>query len=289
MVALADWKSSSKPEPTTRSFRHSRPRSPESAYPRFADVMSGQRFYKPEISRWISRDPVVEKGFGVGRERRHKNGPSVNVYLFADNAPIVTADILGLVAWDTPGIESDKVPFWDDADYEGIYKRGTTAEGSAVARWLADPEVPIEFRYNCHGYTFNAPHQDGGYAVVPHVSVPPILKDEWERICCGNAQMNDIVVFWGSQGATHSGIIVNVSILGGRFDLHASTLTSKRGHSPQPLPPAPTSFFEEIYTYRRLASFYTCHTQRDLSMEHTCCPQPGQGEIPITEPGRFGL
>jgi RHS repeat-associated protein len=47
---------------------------------------SGRRFYSPEISRWLSRDPALQ------RDVSHE------VYLFVRNAPSQTMDALGLEA-----------------------------------------------------------------------------------------------------------------------------------------------------------------------------------------------
>jgi len=51
-------------------------------------VRSGYRYYRPELGRWPSRDPIGEFD-------------GANVYEFAGNAPVTHVDILGL-AWYDP-------------------------------------------------------------------------------------------------------------------------------------------------------------------------------------------
>jgi len=45
-------------------------------------VVSGHRYYSPELGRWMNRDPIGEEG-GIG------------LYLFVDNAPAAAVDVLG--------------------------------------------------------------------------------------------------------------------------------------------------------------------------------------------------
>jgi RHS repeat-associated protein len=47
---------------------------------------SGLRYYSPEISRWLNRDPIDEDG-------------GLNVYGFVANSPIHLVDVLGRVWW----------------------------------------------------------------------------------------------------------------------------------------------------------------------------------------------
>jgi uncharacterized protein RhaS with RHS repeats len=46
-------------------------------------VISGYRFYQPELGRWVSRDPIAENG-------------GLNLYGFVGNSPLTYWDILGL-------------------------------------------------------------------------------------------------------------------------------------------------------------------------------------------------
>ena len=59
---------------------------PEDPYPRRCKVVSGHRYYDPEIGRYLTRDPI---GYGDG----------MNVYVYAGNNPINHIDPLGLSWW----------------------------------------------------------------------------------------------------------------------------------------------------------------------------------------------
>jgi hypothetical protein len=83
MVALAEPRTWSNSKPTSPSLRSSRPRSLRTPYPRFARARSGLRFYFPEISRWLSRDPLGELG-------------GVHLYGFVHNSPAYHFDPIGL-------------------------------------------------------------------------------------------------------------------------------------------------------------------------------------------------
>jgi uncharacterized protein RhaS with RHS repeats len=52
-------------------------------YPGFCGVVSGRRYYNPSTGRWLSRDPIGEKG-------------GLNLYAFVANQPTISVDKLGL-------------------------------------------------------------------------------------------------------------------------------------------------------------------------------------------------
>ena len=58
-------------------------RTAKTAYPRFNGCESGFRFFSPGIGRWMSRDPIGEKGGG-------------NLLCFIRNCPDTALDYLGL-------------------------------------------------------------------------------------------------------------------------------------------------------------------------------------------------
>jgi RHS repeat-associated protein len=63
---------------------------------------SGHRFYSPEISRWLNRDPIGERG-------------GLNRYGFVGNRPILRSDRLGLievVGWNSFGEPIPNDPPW---------------------------------------------------------------------------------------------------------------------------------------------------------------------------------
>ena len=86
MVALAEPKTWRKASTRTSSSPRSHPHNPESAYPRFSSATSGLRFYFPEISRWLSRDPIGEQG-------------GLNLYAYVGNSCIHNIDPIVQRSW----------------------------------------------------------------------------------------------------------------------------------------------------------------------------------------------
>ena len=82
------WKSPPIPEEehelSSRSMRPRRGRyeAQKSRTGRFGDATSGYRFYSASIGRWLSRDPIAEKG-------------GINIYGFCANDPVGKTDRLG--------------------------------------------------------------------------------------------------------------------------------------------------------------------------------------------------
>jgi RHS repeat-associated protein len=57
----------------------------------------GYRYYNPSTGRWLSRDPIEEKGFQVySRSRSRRSGLEPNLYVFVKNSPLNYSDALGL-------------------------------------------------------------------------------------------------------------------------------------------------------------------------------------------------
>src|SRR6056297_28042 len=52
--------------------------------PIFHNAISGHRFYNPDLGRWVSRDPIGERG-------------GLNLYIFILNRAPITVDKLGLI------------------------------------------------------------------------------------------------------------------------------------------------------------------------------------------------
>jgi RHS repeat-associated protein len=60
-------------------------------------VCYGYRFYNPSTGRWLSKDPVYERGFKAAvRVRKARNRADLNLYGFVGNRPLTTWDYLGL-------------------------------------------------------------------------------------------------------------------------------------------------------------------------------------------------
>jgi len=71
-----------KPEYAGTAYRPSE-RTPENAYPRKSLQERGRRFYSPNQSRWLNRDPIGEDG-------------GINLFILAANTPILRIDVVGL-------------------------------------------------------------------------------------------------------------------------------------------------------------------------------------------------
>ena len=126
MVALAQPLSRSKSPGISSSRLRPRPRTGKYPYPRSTRTTSGRRFYSPGIGKWLSRDPIWEKGFRASANQDAMQFSPVeelgqrlivlshygelsedvsvaalattlhNRYLFVLNDPVVFTDRLGL-------------------------------------------------------------------------------------------------------------------------------------------------------------------------------------------------
>jgi len=83
---------------TQPCFRTLKRVSPKTHTPDRQLHISGQRYYNPELGRWVNRDPIEEGG-------------GVNVYGFVGNCPVTFNDYVGLVVviydleqWDDPTV-----------------------------------------------------------------------------------------------------------------------------------------------------------------------------------------
>jgi RHS repeat-associated protein len=72
--------------------------SSEEAHSNSGLIYYGYRFYDPNLERWVNRDPKDEIGSQLLRYRFFFDAPQENLYMFAYNAPINWADVLGLNA-----------------------------------------------------------------------------------------------------------------------------------------------------------------------------------------------
>jgi RHS repeat-associated protein len=87
----------------------------------------GYRYYSPELGRWVSKDPIGERGFEV-KQRRFRREATM-LYSFVFNNPAGKWDLLGLKSDNRPGF-SDIIDYIEkeaDADIlevgEGLYKK----------------------------------------------------------------------------------------------------------------------------------------------------------------------
>jgi hypothetical protein len=108
-------------------------------------VLPAHAFYNPTTGRWLSRDPIAERG---GR----------NLYGFAFNKPLSAYDILGKVVNSKtvqfPGGSSQSQRF----DYEGAFIR-VTASASAILPCFGGPisfRVHWDVNWPDEGYEYNA-------------------------------------------------------------------------------------------------------------------------------------
>jgi hypothetical protein len=144
------------PETATLS-RAQKPR-PRNAIPPILTVGIGHRFYSPSLGRWMSRDPIGERG-------------GINVYALLGNAPPVLLDRLGLAAASGVGDASA----WVETGVERCSYTPRVTDPHAAddahswIEWpvknppLFGPKPPHSGGYNCRGsrsYLSPDPYQD---------------------------------------------------------------------------------------------------------------------------------
>lgn len=113
---------------------HRRPHDAPDCPPLLAGVVSGSRYYSPEIGRWVSRDPIGEnlkrqKHSSVFNPKYDLSAVEVNLYGFVQNSPPGRIDKDGRLwtvpygRWcgpgrcggeDSPGCEGNQ-DWWDNA------------------------------------------------------------------------------------------------------------------------------------------------------------------------------
>jgi RHS repeat-associated protein len=204
---------------------------------------SGHRYYSPEISRWLSRDPIEEEG-------------GLNLYGFVANCTQGQIDPLGTIKWNTLNKMGQYTPtegllkgveiayFRVQADDDFMIKPTPTVKNRVIVAMNGD--------FNCHGFTFQGLGKVGLQVPQPPPTPPvtvalnvslqhgaeweALVHDSWKVICCGAAKPGDIVVFdTGSfTELNHSGILVSVETVPTQDGRHAidetkSTVANKRG------------------------------------------------------------
>jgi len=120
----------------------------EVAYPRISGGLGGQRFYSPGMGRWLSRDPIEERG-------------GVNLYTFVKNRASELFDPTGLTILGTTycdftngipiityNIEPDSCGVWQTvADHEFVhYNQTLSCCGKLAAKCAANPSLCFSYR-----------------------------------------------------------------------------------------------------------------------------------------------
>jgi RHS repeat-associated protein len=110
----------------------------------------GHRYYQSEIGRWLSRDPIGEKGFRVRGLMRWRPSrvlsQSPNIYSFCGNAAIDQYDLLGLMSqseceWTAMTTPIDITPpGWEPGECSCVPGQGIYSEGG---------NVPASTGYTC--------------------------------------------------------------------------------------------------------------------------------------------
>ncbi len=75
-------------------------------------VISGYRYYNPELGRWLNRDPLEEFGSFLLRRETEKRTAGLNLYGFLLNDPINKIDPTGLDSVEVGGGFPFTVPGW---------------------------------------------------------------------------------------------------------------------------------------------------------------------------------
>ncbi|MCY2999550.1 MAG: PEP-CTERM sorting domain-containing protein [Planctomycetota bacterium] len=212
------------------------------------------RDYSASLGRFIELDPI---GFSAGDN---------NWYRLVVNSPLNRVDPWGLfdytVATDT-GQDSNP---WGDAVSGDVFDK------DGFKLWKPHDGKT----YWCHGYTFGGSEAANGPFSIWGDQVPEMLKKEgWQKICCGQTQPGDIMVFWKDGVVQHSGKLSGpIKTKGGEggYSFDASTqLTSKWGQLPL-----------NIATVAKNAAVYgsyACYSKSIKYVYRPCC-KSAPGEIP---------
>jgi hypothetical protein len=244
-------------------------------------------FYNPATGRWLSRDPIGERGgpalasqtdldsFRTVHDAQSGFRDDANSYLSVGNDAVSKIDLWGLVVWNPNQSRRLNVPESDgQRTMKGEDVLVYTLKHTPLVAWRPISGEPQDIGYWCHGYTFDGHSAQGGPYSIRGDAVPKVLRDEdWVPVCCGMASYSDIVVFSSGGQISHSAKILS-SISddqgnGYQFNQNASTTRSKNGF--QAL--GTMSFAVLQFSY----GDYTCYSKRN-TLRHGCCPNRGAGE-----------
>jgi len=253
-------------------------------------IYFGYRYYQPDTSRWVRRDPMRQN---VG----------INPTAFCRNDPISRVDLFGLLQWNTltplpeavVGFNASPLKGEPKVGYKILTDTGTVIEPSASNPYRVAAYLDGDF--NCHSYTFDGINKakfefadPTGRIITPFtlsISFFPdtvadiLVGDHWKTICCAAASSGDIVVFakfslaFVDHSAKIEKIVAESQTSGkARIDERASRLSAKRcfvfqGGGAQPVR---ASFAEELAHFPRTR--YTCFTKRAAGRQCSralCC------------------
>jgi RHS repeat-associated protein len=127
----------------------------------------GYRYYQPEIGRWVSRDPITEKGSGVVEPKakarlameRYRlpyatRGSLEHAYLFVLNHPTVAVDVLGLQSLQDILHHCSAPKVWGDKP-NGPAPSVNGCSLPPPLSWVIDPNNPsghASFLNACNGH-----------------------------------------------------------------------------------------------------------------------------------------
>ena len=105
--------------------------------PEYFTVNSGRRFYSPELGRWLSRDPIGERG-------------EANLQEFVFNQPISQIDLFGETAYSATGQRRKVKP--PDINCEGYRKLFNRTCEVCYGKKLASDTYPESAYEVCEGF-----------------------------------------------------------------------------------------------------------------------------------------
>ena len=186
-----------------------------------------------------------------------------NLYEYASGNPVNRLDPSGEIDWDSAKYSGTMIGKGLNG---GFYYKVETEAGHKFIAWKALPSVPNPRNFWCHGFTFGGYDAAGGpfspFSGDENDRVGIIIRDEWKRIPCCQANAGDIAVW--SPGRKHSAIFTDVVLNkknNKRLDQNLTMLDTKNGRLGPP-PDIANMSLKAINNTDNYGDDYRCYTTK---------------------------